>query len=314
MSDVFLSQPAFAVGNNRYTVDESAAMGRTVTEPHQLRAAGFVHHHVSDEEQTVFDLAMLTAKEIDVVGTDAIVFGTCLPANANIATADRFLESRDVKDVMEFPVSRLQSHLCLETASVFGLTQQGCTNSLGMLRLARALLVAEPHLRKVLCVTADRFPSGALYEQAFNLISDGSAGCIVTKEAGEMRVVACHQITNGALVAASDDETAAMYFAYTHRLVSEILTVSGKDVDDVSWIVPQNTNVAAWEVMSSLLGVDPHIVWCPSLPDVGHVISADNFINLRLLQESGRLHSGQLVLLVMAGYGMNWQATLLEIA
>jgi 3-oxoacyl-[acyl-carrier-protein] synthase III len=33
---------------------------------------------------------------------------------------------------------------------------------------------------------------------------------------------------------------------------------------------------------------------------------------MRLLMESGRLRSGDVVLLVMAGYGMNWQCTILE--
>jgi 3-oxoacyl-[acyl-carrier-protein] synthase-3 len=44
----------------------------------------------------------------------------------------------------------------------------------------------------------------------------------------------------------------------------------------------------------------------------GHVISADNIINLEALQASGSLSCGDKVLTFMAGYGSNWQCALLE--
>jgi 3-oxoacyl-[acyl-carrier-protein] synthase III len=64
--------------------------------------------------------------------------------------------------------------------------------------------------------------------------------------------------------------------------------------------------------MSRMLGIAPDQVWQPSLPDNGHAISADNIVNLMELVRSGRLKAGQRVLLVVAGYGLNWQAAVLE--
>ena len=60
------------------------------------------------------------------------------------------------------------------------------------------------------------------------------------------------------------------------------------------------------------LRIDPAKVSCRSLPDVAHVISGDNIINLAALQDHGGIEPGHLLLLTMAGYGMNWQAVLLE--
>jgi 3-oxoacyl-[acyl-carrier-protein] synthase III len=54
-------------------------------------------------------------------------------------------------------------------------------------------------------------------------------------------------------------------------------------------------------------------VWAPSMPDVGHVISADNIVNLSALLASGRLRPGQRIALVMAGFGLNWQCAVLEV-
>ncbi|MGI8809463.1 MAG: 3-oxoacyl-[acyl-carrier-protein] synthase III C-terminal domain-containing protein, partial [Acidimicrobiales bacterium] len=147
---------------------------------------------------------------------------------------------------------------------------------------------------------------------AYSLISDGAAACVVSRGPAAYRLVAAHHITNGAMVSADDDETVGSYFAYTHRLVTELLAKAGLGADDVDWVVPQHTDVKAWQILSRLLRIDPDKVCCPSLPDVAHVISGDNIVNLSLLHQSGVVQRGQRLLLTMAGYGMNWQGVLLE--
>ena len=183
---------------------------------------------------------------------------------------------------------------------------------LGSLRLARTLLVAEPEVRKVLCITADRFPPEALYEQAYNLISDGGAACLVSTEPEGYRIVAWHSITNGALASASDDETVGTYFNYTHRLIQETLAKARIEITDIRWIVPQNMNVKAWQILARLLRVDPDSVFFGTIGEVAHVVSGDNIINLKRLTDEGRIQPGDRVLLCMAGYGLNWQCMILE--
>ncbi len=102
------------------------------------------------------------------------------------------------------------------------------------------------------------------------------------------------------------------YFAYTHKAVSETLAKAGLQPGDINWVVSQNTTERAWHVLCRMLGIDVSRVWAPSMADAGHVISADNIINLAELQKSGRLRPGDRVLLAMAGFGMNWQCAVLE--
>jgi 3-oxoacyl-[acyl-carrier-protein] synthase-3 len=97
-----------------------------------------------------------------------------------------------------------------------------------------------------------------------------------------------------------------------HRLVGETLDRSGLTIDDIDWVLPQNTLDRAWLILARVLGVDLERVFYPTMPEVGHVISADNVINLEALVASGRLEPGQRLLLTMAGFGLNWQATILE--
>lgn len=318
MTGVFVDSWVYALGERKMHVGESAAAGRLLSDPADLESAGFRYHHVCEPGTGAYDLArtvgarLREAGELD--GVDAIVYATCIPVNANVGAVADWERTRDVKYLMDFPAGRLQADLDLDGAVVIGLDQQACTAMLGSLRVAGAMLGAEPGWERVLCVTADRFPEGAVYEQAYNLISDGAAACVVSRRPTGLRLVTAHQITNGALGAASDDETVGSYFAYTHRLVRETLARAGLAPADIDWFVTQNTNDKAWQILARLLGVDHDRVWAPSMPDTGHVISADNVVNLSLLLESGRVRPGQRIALVMAGFGLNWQCVVLEAA
>ena len=77
-------------------------------------------------------------------------------------------------------------------------------------------------------------------------------------------------------------------------------------------MVTQNTNDKAWQILCRLLRIDSDKVWCPSMSDVGHVISADNVINLAQLADAGRVRPGDRIALVMAGFGLNWQCVIMQ--
>jgi 3-oxoacyl-[acyl-carrier-protein] synthase-3 len=312
MSDMYVDHFVHALGDRRTHVKESEAAGRLRSSAADLMDAGFEWHHVCALTTSAYDLARETVRQIPGTDADAIVYATCLPHNGNAGDLAAFRASRDVKHLMDFPVSRLQADLGLDRAVVVGLNQQACTAMLGSLRLAGALLATEPGWDTVLCVTADRFPAGARYEQAYNLISDGAAACVVSRRPTGFRLVTTHQITNGGLSRATDEETVGTYFSYMQQLIRQTLVRAGLSATDVDWVVPQNTNEKAWRILSRLVGIDHGRVFLPSLPEVGHVISADNVINLAALAGSGRLRPGHRVLLLMAGFGLNWQSAVLE--
>jgi 3-oxoacyl-[acyl-carrier-protein] synthase-3 len=316
-SDVFVDGLGYALGATKYSVEESVAADRTVSTAAALLDAGFRFHHVCADDESAYDLARAAVDAMPggpdaLDGLDAIIYATCIPQNANVGTGD-FIRSRDVKDLMDFPASRLQAALGQRDAIVVGLNQQACTGMLGSLRLARALIRSEG-FGKVLCLTADRFPPGARYEQAYNLISDGAGACLVTERPARFRLLGVHHVTNGAMVQADDDETVGSFFSYMHKAVSATLQRGGLTMADIDWVVPQNTNAKAWQILARLLKVDRDRVFAPTLPDAGHIISADNIVNLAAFDASGVGRPGDRILLTMAGYGMNWQCAVLEVA
>jgi 3-oxoacyl-[acyl-carrier-protein] synthase-3 len=314
MKATYLSHLASSLGSNTQSVETAEQFQQLVSPASALRAAGFESHHLCPADESSYQLAAraLEASGIETGNVDVIIYSTCLPLNANLGDIEKFSASRDVKHLMHFPASDLQAEYGMQNAIVIGLNQQACTGMLGALRLARNMLIAEADFQRVLCITADRFPDNASYEQSYNLISDGAAACLVSREQQGFRLIDVHHITNGAMVDATDDETVGSYFNYSCRLIGEALARTGLTLTDIRFVVPQNTNRKAWQILTSLLGLDPAQAFFPSMQSTGHVISADNIINLAALQVSGDLCPGDKVLTFMAGYGSNWQCALLE--
>jgi 3-oxoacyl-[acyl-carrier-protein] synthase-3 len=318
MSDCYVGNLSYALGDEISSVEEAGSKGRLLSKPSVLKDAGFKQHHTCTASTSAYDLAHKVLTQLgDALTSDeqpigAIVYATCLPLNGTITDDSQFKVSRDVKHLMDFPASHVQADFNLNDALVIGLNQQACTAMLGSLRIAKMLLSTEPDIKQVLCITADRFPPGALYEQSYTLVSDGAAACLVSRQPQAFKIITCHGITNGAMAQASDDETVGSYFSYAHRVILETLHKANLDISDINYVVPQNMNIKAWQILSRLLKLDFERVCFPTLPDVGHVISGDNIINLKHLQDSGQIKSGDRILLFMAGYGLNWQCVILE--
>jgi len=320
MSDIYLDFPAYRLGARQRTLAQAEQDGALYSAASALADAGFGTHHHCDTE-TAYDLArgalddMLSSypQTRDLLpDTDAILYVTCLPLNGNNGDVTQFDSSRDVKHLMDFPASRLQSDFGMDKSFVMGINQQACTGMLGSIRVANAMLKAEPDLQQILCITADRFPPGAVYEQAYNLISDGGAACMVSRAPRGYRYLGAHHITNGAMATANDEETAGFYFSYSHRMITELCRKAGITPADVQWIVPQNTNQKAWRILASVLRFDFERILMPTIGTAGHCISGDNIINLKTVQADSRIQPGDKILLPMAGFGLNWSCILLE--
>lgn len=321
--DVYMDFIGYSLGDKVESIEEANQRELLISNPEILRETGFDSHHFCSDGMTSYDLANLAVKntfskiesdgvDIDKSDIDAILYATCITENGNLGSRKKFEETKDVKPLMDYPVSHLQADLGMDNAFLMGLNQTACTSLLGTLRFGSALLKAEPDLNYAICVTADRFPKGAIYEQVFNLISDGSASCLLRRDTGKFKILACHHISNGAMAQANDDETAGFYFNYTVRSISETLSKIDFSFGDIDWVVPQNTFDRAWEVMASFLSISMDRVLMPSRSTVAHCISGDNAINLSMSDDAGVFSPGDIIVMPMAGFGLNWSCVVLE--
>lgn len=317
MKDIYVGHFSYVLGDQELTVEETVKQGRTIIKDTQsFRNAGFAKHHICSPQTSAYDLALAAVQPIasHLDGVGAIIYTTALPINANVGMG--FENTKDVKDLMDFPVSHLQSDLGLDNAWAIGLDQQACTGMIGSLKLAAALLRDTPEWQKILCITADRFPEGSLYEQSYSLISDGASACIVSTQPipEGFRYIEHHAITNGGMAQTTNDQTVGIFFPLTVDCIRTNVSRAGLELKDIQWLVTQNINVNAWKVVCSpeLLDYDLTKVYYPSLSITGHVISGDCIINTRFLIESGKVQPDDYVLLYMVGYGLNWQSVILQ--
>jgi len=163
-------------------------------------------------------------------------------------------------------------------------------------------------------VSADVFPPQARREVIYNVISDGACAVLVEKEAVANRILAHRQITKGYYwdSIARKNEIVAAYFPTAQHIMRETLARAGLERGDIAWILPHNVSLRSWEILLGLLGFPREKLWAENIAAKGHVIAADNFINLKDATEQGFLKRGDKLLLFNFGFGINWSCTILE--
>ena len=288
-----------------------------------LASFGFERARVAESESHV-DMAIHTVRALlDETGTspdeiDLVLYAGALTSSSTMecrpAPAGSVLQLRDLMDFFKYPVSRLQSELDFANASVAGIDQQGCAAIFSGIRLARATLLAEPDVRTVLCVSADRLPHGASREVVYNLVSDGACAMFLRRDAARNRIIATHQVTKGAFwdSGSLENEIIAAYFPTARTVIEDTLRKARLTLDDIDWIIPHNVSLRSWEILLGLIGCPREKLFIANIGRVGHTIAADNFINLRDATDAGLLEKGDRLLLFTFGYGLNWSCMVLE--
>jgi 3-oxoacyl-[acyl-carrier-protein] synthase-3 len=210
------------------------------------------------------------------------------------------------------------------------------------LRLARNFLRAEPELRNVLVVAACRESHLLDYGNErsrfmFNF-GDGAVAGLVTRDAGH-ELLGCHALTDGSfslqvkVPAGGSVEPASVESVKGRRHYLDVadpaemkggldevslpnfvaaargaLERSGATVDDVAYLCGIHMKRSMHEAILDALG-RPRAAY---LDDTGHMSGVDSLFALDRAARAGELSEGDLVLLLAAGTGYTWAATVLR--
>lgn len=206
-------------------------------------------------------------------------------------------------------------------------------------KLARAMLVAEPELRSLLLVAACRESYLLDYtnERAcfmFNF-GDGAVAGLLVKNGGTNELLGWHGLTDGSLslqvkvpgggsvspnggyrfLDVADppamkkrlDATSLDNFA---AAAEGALERSGATLPDVSFLCGIDMKRSMHDALVARLGVDPtRTVY---LDDTGHMSGVDPLLALDRAARAGTLTDGDLVLLLAAGTGYTWAASVVR--
>jgi 3-oxoacyl-[acyl-carrier-protein] synthase-3 len=304
-------------------LEELHARGSLRSAPEMLAGFGFRQAYVAESESAL-ELAMGAVGDLlDETGVDPDEIGVILYAGAlassSIVAADpssngAALHVCDVMDLFRYPVSRIQAEFGLTRATAVGVDQQACASLFSAIRIGRDMLVAEPDLRAVLCVASDRFPARAPREMIYNVVSDAACAALLRKDSRGNRILACGHVTKGAFWDASEmeNEIIAAYFPTARTVIQETVERAGLELDDIDWIVPHNVSLRSWEILLGLLEFPRERLFAENIARVGHTIASDNLLNLRDLLDSGRVSTGDRLLLFTFGFGLHWSCMVVE--
>ena len=87
---------------------------------------------------------------------------------------------------------------------------------------------------------------------------------------------------------------------------------SGLARGDIARVIPHNVSLRSWEILMGLLELPRERLFADNIASNGHVIAADNFINLKDATDRGLVTPGDRLLLFNFGFGANWACMVVE--
>jgi 3-oxoacyl-[acyl-carrier-protein] synthase III len=306
-----ISHIAYELPGEAVELEELHLRGLLETPPERLRQFGFARAYLSNRpgEETALSAAHRLMEQSRVRPSDiaAIFYAGAIPqshAAGGCASGNPF----------NYPVALLQYELELERAMAIGISQVGCMGLNSAIALARDFLISNGDAEHVLCVSADVLPGGVKREILYNVISDGACAVLVSRGSERNRLLYRRQVTKGYYwdSVAKKNEIIAAYFPTAQRLIRSTLEGAGVTKDDIRWIIPHNVSRRSWEILLDLVELPMERLFAGNIPRIGHVIAADNWINLRDMMERNLLRSGDKLLLLNFGFGANWACTVME--
>ena len=299
-----------------------------IPEPVIVEKFGLRGKRIAAEDEHVSDLSLAAARrllaehEIDPAGVDLVMY-----------------YGSTWKDYAVWQVSPLLAH------------ELGCTSALVLefdnvshgtpiaLRVARDVLRAEPELRSALLVAACRESYLLDYDNErsrfmFNF-GDGAVAALLVRDSRRNEVLGCHGVTDGSLamhvkvprggsVHAGDgygyldvDDPAAMKERLDGRSLANFvaaaegaLSRSGAGLEDVAYLCGIHTKRSMHGAILDVLGIAPERA--AYLDDTGHMSGIDPLLALDRAAREGKLAEGDLVLMLAAGTGYTWAASVVR--
>ena len=207
------------------------------------------------------------------------------------------------------------------------------------LRIARDMLCAEDDLQTILVVAACRESYLLDYDNSksrfmFNF-GDGAVAGLLVKDGGRNELLGCHGITDGSfslqvkvpsggsvspnggyrfldvedpaeMKSGLDDVSLANFV----RAAQGALERSGAGLGDVGYLCGIHMKPSMHRALVAELGLDPSRA--AYLDDTGHMSGVDPLLALDRAARAGELRDGELVLLLAAGTGYTWAASVVR--
>lgn len=301
----------YCLPQQSFSLRELADAALLSSSPEQLQEFGFDRCYVSavSAEELALTAAtqLLKNNALERDSIDLLLHAAAIAPGHHIANGG-FLS------YFNYPAAKLQFDLGLSRANVVGISQAGCMGLTNAVKFASDFLEANSKAKRVLCVSADVLPKGASREILYNVISDGACAVLVERDSSSNRTLAHRSVTKGYYwdCIARKQEIMAAYFPTAKNVLEEALSLAGCSKSCVRMLLPHNVSRRSWEILAGVLGLEKDQLFLENIATKGHVIAADNWINLKDATERKLLKRGDKFLMFNFGFGANWAATVME--
>jgi 3-oxoacyl-[acyl-carrier-protein] synthase-3 len=272
----------------------------------EARGLGFVH--VADGETTT-DIALKVART-------AIAESGVAPEEIDAVVFCHSLYNTALDPVSS--VGKIQHALGMTRSIGFSISQQYCASIIMGLRAARNMILSgSADTAMVVCADC-LLDSKAREIKHIGMMSDGGGAVILKKGWERNRLLAITNHVQGSFYdyltwSKEDYERYDMvYFLATARTILRTLRSAGLTLDDLSLLVPHNTNMSSWVRVLSMLNLDEKRFFGDNIWRHSHSCGADIIVNFMDAIKAGRLQPGGYALLAAAGLGACWGCALIQ--
>jgi 3-oxoacyl-[acyl-carrier-protein] synthase-3 len=308
-----ISTLSYYLPPTRLSVDNLHVRRALNSSKENIRELGFNYVYVVDK-QSSYDLAhRAVSKLLRNSKTDPQEIDILLYSNALVDRSFDSSKSKEPINLFQYPATLLQYKFGMQRANAMGISQAGCVSFLNTLRVARDMIIAEPSINKVLCVSADVLPTNKR-EVLYNLISDGSCAAVVERKSPHNHLISYAQVTKGFYwdSKTTKNELVASYFPTAVHVINDALKKANLTISDIKLIIPHNVSRKSWSILLNLLGASLSQFFGDNIKKKGHTIAADNIINLQDALEKGLIRKGDYVMLFTFGFGAHWACSIIQ--
>lgn len=297
-----------------------------VTEDWILRRTGIRQRCVADPEQATSDLAVEAAREavgsagISTAEIDLIIVATSTPDTLIPSTASRVQHRLGIESVA-FDLGAACSGFIYGLATAGGYLKSG---------LATTVLLIAAETRTRFTNYSDR-NTAVLYGDGAGAVvlslsnghdkglsqlvigADGRSNDTIAIPAGGSRLPASHDTVEKNLHSIRIEGQSVITAAVRclTKLISDSLGKAGLTSDDLTLIIPHQMNLRIIEIVAKQTRI-PMQKFFTNINECGNTSAASIPIALDTALRQGRIHSGDVVLLVTFGAGYTWGSALIR--
>lgn len=221
---------------------------------------------------------------------------------------------------------------------------QGCATMVTGLQVAHGLMALDPACRTALLAGGDTWGSFTLHHNADSVFFGDAGGALVVQASyphlrplsyhsltrgdyyglwtidagGACRPASAEALAEGAHIYRCQDPLTAHgpfkeeYVPSLVRTARVALLKAGVNPERIAFLSMVNANLRVLELTCDALGLSRERSSADYLVEYGHFGAPDVFFNIDLALNEGRIHAGDLVLLLTTGIGFFWVAAVLR--